>query len=250
MTNFPHLDRNQLLEFERRLLAMIGFQIFPLATPSACVRHLLRLWLDQAHHQQHHRHHHHPLNGPPSAPPPPPPAGQSIDNDTVAALADHFIMRLHGVGLESLRYAPSTIAMAALLLSFSKLKVDCTAWLQRHLSLSSLPLLSLCVKVDCTAWLQRLPDAVFPDAAWPLLDVDACLFAMQTASRATVATGGGGGGGGGGEGGSSSDDGGKLLVCSGLGVELYHPSILGPDSRRLTPTSTAELTDGDVAGGR
>jgi len=206
VTNFPHLDRNQLLEFERRLLAMIGFQIFPLATPSACVRHLLRLWLDQAHHQQHHHHHHHPLNGPPSAPPPPR-AGQSIDNDTVAALADHFIMRLHGVGLESLRYAPSTIAMAALLLSFSKLKVD------------------------CTAWLQRLPDAVFPDAAWPLLDVDACLFAMQTASRATVATGGGGG-----EGGSSSDDGGKLL---------------GPDSRRLTPTSTAELTDGDdVAGGR
>jgi hypothetical protein len=68
-----------------------------------------------------------------------------------------------------------------------------------------------------------------------LLDVDACLFAMQTASRSTVATGGGGGGGGG-EGGSSSDDGGKLL---------------GPDSRRLTPTSTAELTDGDdVAGGR
>jgi hypothetical protein len=127
--------------------------------------------------------------------------------------------------------------MAALLLSFSKLKVDCTAWLQRHLSLSSLPLLSLCVKVDCTAWLQRLPDAVFPDAAWPLLDVDACLFAMQTASRATVATGAAATAAtaAGGEGGSS-DDGGKSL---------------GPDSRRLTPTSTAELADGDdVAGGR
>ena len=112
--NFPHFEREQLLEFERRILVMIGFQIYPHATPSACVRHMLQLWSGPDADPDNH--------GSPST---------ATADDAISALADYFIGHFLAVGSESLKYAPSTVAMAALLLSFSKLKMDCAAWLQR-----------------------------------------------------------------------------------------------------------------------
>lgn len=43
-SNFPHFHKDQLVDFERRLLLKIGFHIIPQATPSAFVRFMLKLW--------------------------------------------------------------------------------------------------------------------------------------------------------------------------------------------------------------
>ena len=42
--NFPHFKKEQLIDFERRFLLKISFQIVPQTTPSAFVRYLLDLW--------------------------------------------------------------------------------------------------------------------------------------------------------------------------------------------------------------
>lgn len=43
-SNFPHFKKEQLIDFERRFLLKISFQIVPQTTPSAFVRYLLDLW--------------------------------------------------------------------------------------------------------------------------------------------------------------------------------------------------------------
>lgn len=43
-SNFPHFRKEQLIDFERRFLLKISFQIIPQTTPSAFLRYLLNLW--------------------------------------------------------------------------------------------------------------------------------------------------------------------------------------------------------------
>ena len=43
-SNFPHFKKEQLIDFERRFLLKISFQIVPQTTPSAFLRYLLNLW--------------------------------------------------------------------------------------------------------------------------------------------------------------------------------------------------------------
>ena len=143
-SNFPHFEVSRLVEIERRLLLMIGFQIVPQATPSACARNLLQLWPD--------------LDRWSSLVPNRP------SHDQILASAEHLIGYFFK-DQESLKYAPSTIALSALLLTFSKMNMD------------------------CSVWLRHVPDVCFPSksgihpvftlADWSFLDVDGCLVAMQ-----------------------------------------------------------------------
>ena len=148
MTNFPHFEREQLLEFERRLLLMIGFRITPQATPSACLRHMLGVWV-----------------------------GATRASDAAILSAADALVAAFWKDMASLRFAPSTIALSALLLTFSRFRMD------------------------CGDWLQRLPDECFPPPApganhaffardeLAFLNVDQCLSAMQRMQhmRAVVA---------------------------------------------------------------
>ena len=148
MTNFPHFEREQLLEFERRLLLMIGFRITPQATPSACVRSMLGMWGGRV--------------------------GAARTSDEVILAAADALVAAFWKDLASLRFAPSTIALSALLLTFSRFRMD------------------------CSDWLQTLPDECFPppgpgDHAFlardelAFLNVDQCLSAMQRVQQTRAA---------------------------------------------------------------
>ena len=158
VSNFPHFDRNQLLEFEARLLLMIGFQITPQTTPSACARHMLRLWPEVM------------ADGGRSCSTPS--AGKSLE-DCILAHADLLIGQFWK-DLDSLRYAPSTIALSALLLTFSKYKMDCGEWLRR------LPDECFPPKGhDSGQGFRYLDHAVLSPDECSFVDIDSCLSAMQ-----------------------------------------------------------------------
>ena len=164
VSNFPHFDRDQLLQFEARLLLMIGFQITPQTTPSACARHMLRLWPEVM------------VDGARSCSTPY--VGKSLE-DSILAHADMLIGQFWK-DLDSLRYAPSTIALSALLLTFSKYKMDCGEWLRR------LP--DECFPPKCVGHgigqgqghgLVYLEHAVLSMDELSFVDIDSCLSAMQ-----------------------------------------------------------------------
>ena len=71
---------------------------------------------------------------------------------------------------DCMRYAPSTIAISALLLTFSKLHLDCTEWLHR------LPDECLPPKI-----LDNIitPHSIFPLEDIAYLDIDNCLLCLQ-----------------------------------------------------------------------
>lgn len=101
MDNFPHFPTEDLVEFERMFLRKIGYQITPLSTHSSFVRLLLGLCPEHA--------------------------GQHL---TLVEQADRYI----GAFVEepnSVIFAPSTVAISALWLSFSALHLDCREWLAR-----------------------------------------------------------------------------------------------------------------------
>lgn len=76
--------------------------------------------------------------------------------------------------MESLQYAPSTIAIASLLLSFSKLHIDCSEWL------CSLPDICLPPKD------RSLPHPVIDTALLSFLDADRCLLFFQQVYSAHI----------------------------------------------------------------
>lgn len=71
---------------------------------------------------------------------------------------------------DCMRYAPSTIAISALLLTFSKLHLDCTEWLHR------LPDECLPPKI-CDNIIT--PHSIFPLEDIAYLDIDNCLLCLQ-----------------------------------------------------------------------
>lgn len=69
-------------------------------------------------------------------------------------------------GPQSCKFAPSTLALSALLLAFSALRIDCSRWL------------SECIPDDC---LKQDDNTVFSHEKLSMLDVDKCLEEMQQA---------------------------------------------------------------------
>ena len=101
MANFPYFRMNDLVEFESMLLNKIGYQITPLSTPSSFVRHLLGLCPEYVDY-----------------------------HIELIEQADKYISEF----IEEPDYvvfAPSTIAISSLLISFSILKLNCSLWLSR-----------------------------------------------------------------------------------------------------------------------
>lgn len=140
MSSFPHLKTADLIAFEKLVASKLNYAIFPLASPASFIRDLIFVWSDNAVHEQ------------------------LIDTANIL-VGDFFEAQ------EAPHFAPSTIALAALLLSFSKLGMDCTNWLE-HVPNVCLP----------------SPDHPIMDSNILLsfLDVDNCLSVFQRLQRPVV----------------------------------------------------------------
>ena len=139
-SHFPDFPTSSLRQFETHLLTKIGFKIHSLATPSTFVSHLVELWPDRSLHS-------------------------TLQSKAEALLAEFY------VDTEATRYAPSTMAIAALILTFSVLRID------------------------CATWLASVPDVCFPGLTARAdgrlvapLDIDGCLarFQLSAAVRAEL----------------------------------------------------------------
>lgn len=122
-----------MISYQYSFLQKINFEIHPNATPTACIHILLGLW--DCHNEN--------------------------LKKKLASNADTFIVEFY-CSRKSLLYAPSTIAICALIISFSVLRMDCTNWL------SCVP--DLCLR-------KGSDDACF------LLDIDSCLDMFQKIER-------------------------------------------------------------------
>ena len=140
-TSFPY-DEIQLVQFERHLLHLLCFDIVPQIAPAMLVRQMFSLWME-------------PL-----------PVGITSSNEIIQ-LADTLIGQFWKDSSDSLRFAPSTIAISALLLAFSKCKMNCSAWLRR------LPDEMLPSKPSTST-----PHTLFATHEMSFLDIDGCLLAM------------------------------------------------------------------------
>ena len=107
------------------------------------------------------------------------PLPMGLTSEEIMQLADALIAQFWKESSDSLRFAPSTIAISALLLAFSK------------------------CKMNCSAWLQRLPDEILPSknpssspTSHPIFvhheisffDIDACLLAMTKEERTSCSS--------------------------------------------------------------
>ena len=127
---------NELISYQNDFLQKINFEIYVNATPTACIHILLGLW--------------------------------NCDNEDLkkrlADTADMFIADFY-CARRSMLFAPSTIAICALIISFSTLRMDCTPWLD-------------CVPDVC------LRKGGSNDCKNSLLDIDKCLDIFQRIERA------------------------------------------------------------------
>ncbi len=132
MGNFPLFPTADLVEFERMLLGKIGYAITPLSTPSSFVRHLLGLCPEyEAKHVE------------------------------LIAQVDVYISEF-SENLEYILFAPSTVAISALLIAFSAMKME------------------------CGLFIRRIPAVMLPSTknvqAGDLLEIDKCLSSFQRTS--------------------------------------------------------------------
>lgn len=142
MTSFPHLKTSDLIAFERLVTLKLNYSIFPLASPAAFIRDLVFVWSDGC-------------------------SIKCLKHEELIETANSFVGDFFEAQ-EAPHFAPSTIALAALLLSFSKLGLDCTNWLE-HVPNICLP----------------CPDHPIMDTNMLLsfLDVDNCLSVFQRLQR-------------------------------------------------------------------
>ena len=133
MANFPLFPTADLIEFERRLLTEIGYSITALSTPSAFVRHLLGLCPE---YEDRHI--------------------ELIDQ------ADIYIAEFSEQN-DYVLFAPSTVAVSALLIAFSTLEIYATVFSRRIPS-------------------SMLPQRCQENQANCLLDIDKCLSSFQRTS--------------------------------------------------------------------
>lgn len=136
LTNFPHWPEEQLTEFEHHILRTIEFNILPQVTPASFVAKFMEL------------------------------SGTVFEQTPYESVANDLISQFLEEP-EALMFAPSTIAVAAVLLTFVH------------------------SKKDITSWLSDLPDAVLPTPdnpsfssiaiaeRRPLFDLDGCLRCFQ-----------------------------------------------------------------------
>mmetsp|Transcript_10096 Transcript_10096/g.9795 ORF Transcript_10096/g.9795 Transcript_10096/m.9795 type:complete len:316 (-) Transcript_10096:238-1185(-) len=130
MSNFECLKMDELIHFERLLLFKTGFSMAPQITPTSFVRKLLIVWQEPMIHSK------------------------------LADLADSLVAKFWEEP-KSLLFTPCTVAIAALILSFS------------------------ISHMDCTEWLNSIPNFCFPSidngsSLNPkLFDIDECLIAFK-----------------------------------------------------------------------
>ena len=124
---------NELVPFQGIFLQKINFEIYVNATPTSCVHIFLGLW-----------------------------DGDKELKKTLTSTADIYIADFY-CARSSMLFAPSTIAICALIISFSTLRMDCTPWLD-------------CVPDIC---LRRTGN----NTNNSLFDIDKCLDIFQRIER-------------------------------------------------------------------
>ena len=142
--NFPHFNCDDLIAFESMVLSKIDFNISALATPSAILRHLSELpaWQQQ-------------------------PIGPESREES----ADRLLVQFH-LEPESTFYAPTTLAIAALLLSSSMQPGG--------------------IDASVREWIASLPVEMLPSSSSSssslsvALDVDGCIAHLKLANSAEV----------------------------------------------------------------
>lgn len=131
--NFPHIDVKDFVNAEREVLEKLKFTLYPSTTPATFIR--LIVWSCSGYSQR----------------------------EIAINLADRLVGDILGDPSAPL-YAPSTIALAALLVACSRLGID------------------------CKDWLTHVPSVCFPSVNHPIfkdndgittLDVDSCLQTIQ-----------------------------------------------------------------------
>ena len=125
---------NELIPYQSYFLQKINYEIYVNATPTACIQIFLGLWNCNEELKQ-----------------------------TLIETADNFVAAFY-CARRSMLFAPSTIAICALIISFSTLRMDCTPWLD-------------CVPDIC---LRRGSEN---NANNSLLDIDKCLDIFQRIER-------------------------------------------------------------------
>jgi len=99
LSNFHDFDHDELVDYQFEFLRIINFDIHVNSTPAVCIEVLLSLW--------------------------------NCDDELRSSLkskADIFVSEFHSLSV-SMMFAPSTIAICAIILSFSTLRMDCSQWL-------------------------------------------------------------------------------------------------------------------------
>ena len=138
MSSFGNFTTEALSMAENKVLAALDYDIVPLATPTSFIHHMLLLW-----------------------------PNLEADARFLSNVTD-IASRMVGDFWESAascRYAPSTIALAALLLAFASLHVDCSHWLMDRVPSACLP---------------GEDNTIFPKGDMHLLDIEGCLSELQT----------------------------------------------------------------------
>jgi hypothetical protein len=98
--SFPYFDHSELMHFERRMLKKLDYDINPSLSPMSFIRNMVAVW---PNHLETHA--------------------------AIIAEADRYASAfLHSI--KSARFASSTIAVAALFLTFAKLQGDLADWLR------------------------------------------------------------------------------------------------------------------------
>lgn len=137
MSSFSSFTSEVLSAAENNVLVTLEYNIVPLVTPTAFIHQMLLLWPNLE------------------------------ENFNLLSSVTDIACKLIGEFWEtaaSCQYAPSTIALAALLLAFSSQRIDCSRWL------------SDCVPDSC---LPGAKNIIFPPSGQYLLDIDRCLMDFQ-----------------------------------------------------------------------
>ena len=130
LSNFHDFDHDELVEYQFEFLRIINFDIHVNSTPAVVIEVLLSLW--------------------------------NCDDELRSSLkskSDIFVSEFHSLSV-SMMFAPSTIAICAIILSFSTLRMDCSQWLN-------------CVPDKCFRKLLADND----DSSF--IDIDKCLDIFQ-----------------------------------------------------------------------
>jgi hypothetical protein len=149
LSSFKDFNLTELKEMELLILHQLAFNLTPQITPAGFVHELLSIW--------------------------DPTEGSNCKNDASATIKTNLAKIADGLIAEfwleqsSMLYAPSTIAISAIILAFSILHCDCSDWL------ASVP--NFCLPLPAT----NLSSSTPPQDAnvRRLLDVDACLVSFS-----------------------------------------------------------------------